>query len=260
MFSRFFNTNRSGRSFGKNRVVVVAVAAAVTAMAGITMAAGKTSSKIIYRDNFTGSKKLGTLNGSKPTVDNGPSATWIAPTSKHSGWSAGGYFNANTPRVGRSTAMLKFTPKPGHIYTLSATVSLTKGANSAAYLAIGFLSSVNRYNLTYGWDLKHVHYGFPSASPWALARISDGNATYFTGPGLAGGGGFSIPKNGNLTNNTLTLVLNTKGKTWTYQVYDNGKLGSGDPIALPAKTQITAVGMQGASAVGRVSNFELTSR
>ncbi|MGC9261796.1 MAG: hypothetical protein ACP5I8_17170 [Phycisphaerae bacterium] len=193
-------------------------------------------------------------------MDNVPSAKWTASSSSKYGWSAGGYFNANTVNVGRATAQLKFKPHAGHIYTLSTTVSLTKGANTAAYLSIGFLSGANPYNLTYGWDQKRVHYGYPSASPWALVRISDNNGTYFTGPGLANSGGFSIPGSGNLTNNTIELVLNTTAKTWTYRVYDNGKIESGPPIVLPRGTRITAVGMQGASAIGRVSNFELTRR
>ena len=88
----------------------------------------------------------------------------------------------------------------------------------------------------------------------------------FPGPGTAGASGFTITGSGAspLTDNTFSIVLNTTGANtaaspWTFQVYDNNILETSSPIDLPAGTVIDAVGMQGASAVGSVSNFSLTS-
>ncbi|MGC9260930.1 MAG: PEP-CTERM sorting domain-containing protein [Phycisphaerae bacterium] len=254
MFSKVSPMDRGGRiSSLAGKAAIVPVAAGALAMLGLALASGTASAAVIYQDSFSGS---GALNGAAPTVDNGSSSTWTAATQ----WADSGYFNANTDGTGRATAQLGFTPQANNIYTLSATVSLTSGANNAAYLSIGFLSDANSGNLTDGWDQNPPPSGQPSAAPWALVTILDNSGTYFTGPGTANAAGFSIPGSGDLTNNTIALVLNTTSSTWTYQVYDNGTLESGsNPIALPNGTSITAVGMQGASAIGTVSNFELSS-
>lgn len=225
---------------------------AIGAMTMLGMAASTASAGIIYQDSFGGT---GALNGATPTVDNGSSATWTAATQ----WSDSGYFNANTQGAGRATAQLGFTPTTGNVYTLSATVSLTSGANPAAYLSLGFLSTSSSTALNNGWDSPTPT--DPIAAPWVLVTIGDNAGTIYTGPGTqVNGTGFTTGQTGDLTNDTFELVLNTTAPTWTYQVYNEGTLVSGaNPIQLPAGTTINYVGMQGASAIGTVSNFELSS-
>ena len=93
-----FSLSRSGMGG------IVPVAAGAIAMVGMALAAGNATAGTIYQDNFSGSSTLGTLNGSAPTIDNGPSAAWTAPSSSSYGWAADGDFNANTSSVGRATA------------------------------------------------------------------------------------------------------------------------------------------------------------
>jgi hypothetical protein len=280
--SHRFNTKQKEAFMFSNRTSITrgcSLAAGVLAMAGMALASSTASAAVIYQDSFTGTGGMGTLNGTSVTVgpnasnyvSGPPSSTWLATSSSSYGWADSGYFNGNaTDYPGRVTAQLNFTPLSGYIYTLSATVSLTSGANPYAYLALGFLSNATSSNLTYGWDVNSPSGSDPSASPWALVRIgavatSTTSAispalTYFTGPGLAGSAGSNLSYSAPLTDNTLELVLNTTSTTWTYQVYDNGNLESGsNPISLPSGTTITAVGMQGASAIGNVSNFELAT-
>jgi hypothetical protein len=246
----------------------------VLAMAGIALASSIASAAVIYQGNFTGTGGMGSLNGTSVTV--GPNAsnyvsgslssTWLATSSSSYGWSDSGYFNDSANNPGRATAQLNFTPLSGDIYTLSATVSLTNGANTAAYLSIGFLSNANSSNLTAGWDNLNVTSGEVSASPWVLVTWEDDSGTIYTGPGREINGiGFSTGQSGALTNDSFSLVLNTTGANtsnspWTYQVYNNNTLVSGStPIDLPAGTVINEVGMQAASATGTVSSFELAT-
>jgi hypothetical protein len=261
MFPKSFTMDLGGQiSFHIGKVALVPMAAGMLAVMGMAFVSSTASAAVIYQDSFSGSSTLGSLNGATPTTDNGSSSVWTAATQ----WADSGYFNGNTDGSGRVTAQLNFTPQANNIYTLSATVSLTSGANPAAYLALGFLSNATSSNLTSGWDVKSPSGSEPSASPWALVRIGSSNTppniTYFTGPGLADSAGSNLSDTAPLTDNTLELVLNTTSATWTYQVYDNGTLESGtNPISLPSGTTITAVGMQGASVIGKVSNFELAT-
>ncbi|MDA8378783.1 MAG: PEP-CTERM sorting domain-containing protein [Planctomycetia bacterium] len=249
------------------------LAAGVLAMAGMALASSTASAAVIYQGNFTGTEGMGSLNGTSVTV--GPNAsnyvsgslssTWLATSSSSYGWSDSGYFNDSANNPGRATAQLNFTPLSGDIYTLSATVSLTNGANTAAYLSIGFLSNANSSNLTAGWDNGNVTSGDVSASPWVLVTWENDAGTYFTGPGTKNAAGFSTGQSGALTNDNFEIVLNTTGadtsnSPWTYQIYNNNTLVSGsNPIDLPAGTVINEVGMQAASATGTVSSFELAT-
>ncbi|MDA8376984.1 MAG: hypothetical protein M0Z50_07990 [Planctomycetia bacterium] len=233
----------------------VALAAVSAASMSRSMKSGRIH--IIYQDHFTGSSKPGTLNGARPTVNNGPGKKWTAGRN----WSASGFINANGAD-GRDTAFLRFTPKRGEIYTLSVTMSLVKGANRAAYIAVGFLKNVHASNVYTGWDTRYFSASTPVALPWALARLN-GNVTTFEGPGIGGTiGGYQIPhSNGKtLTKNVLSIQLNTSKPKWTYQVFDNGVAVMQPSTLLVHRPVITAAGMQGASIVGTVSNFSLTAQ
>ena len=246
-----------GNSCGSCRIAKAAgVPTVLGALALLGMTAGPASAGVIYRDSFTGSSALGTLNGAAPTV--GPAgATWTASSSTTIGWADSGYSDSGYPNQAPS-AYLPFTPAGGQIYTLTASLDVLASTDSGfpqdySNMNLGFVTapsvsgSTNNYN-------NH------GASPWLQSDLAGTGGTFFTGPGVVGGQNFSNTSGVN----TYSIVLNTGSSAWTYQVFQsnssvtNKLVGSG-AFTSTTDPAIVAVGLQNSLAMGQVSNFELTS-
>jgi hypothetical protein len=221
---------------------LAAAALAVVAFAGLS---GTASASIIYQDSFTG----GTVNldGTAPSVDHGTSTVWTAGGTNGPGNGAGAGVgwqdNGSTSFTGNSGgAYLSFTPSSGNIYTLTAGIDPTSGN----WLAIGFVKSPNTTNPVYG----------SSAYAWALITPSSGGGVFYPGPDLTNNGvGFTSTSGVN----TVSIVLNTKAATWTYQAFNNANPVMPSPVAFSTNPTITAVELGNSDATGTFSNFELSA-
>lgn len=214
-------------------------------LAGLALAAGRGPAHVIYQENFKGAATA-PLDGTRPTVDHGKSAKWTAgstagPGHGHGtgvGWQA----NGGTSLSGNSGgAYLSFTPSSGNIYTLTAKLDPTAGN----WLGLGFVKSPNTINPVNG----------SGAYAWAILSTG-GGGQIFTGPDTSNPNGGFTGKSGA---NTVSIVLNTTAKQWTYRIYDNGKAVT--PVVIfKANPVITAVGLGNSNATGSVRDFELSVR
>jgi hypothetical protein len=226
-------------------VVILANIFGAALPAALVLATGQVSTHVIYQDNFKGTATT-TLDGVAPTEDHGKSAKWTAgstagPGHGHGtgvGWQA----NGSTSLQGNSGgAYLSFTPVNGNIYTLTARIDPIKGN----WLGLGFVKRPNTTNPLNG----------SGAYAWAIIGPS-GGGQIFTGPDTSNPNGGFTGKSGA---NTISIVLNTTAKKWTYRVYDNGKTVT--PIVIfKTNPVITAVGLGNSDAKGMVSDFELSTR
>ena len=231
-------SNRSSVSRGSS---LAAAALAVTAFVAL---AGTASASIIYQDNFSG---LATtpLDGAAPTVDHGTSTVWTAGGTNGPGNGAGAGVgwqdNGSTSFSGNSGgAYLSFTPSSGNIYTLTAKLDPTAGN----WLGLGFVKSPNTISPVNG----------SGAYAWAIVSPG-GGGQIFTGPDTTNpNGGFT----GKPGANTVSIMLNTTAKQWTYRIYDNGKAVT-PVVVFKTNPAITAVGLGNSGATGTVGDFELSA-
>ncbi len=233
---------------------------AVGAMALAGLMAGTASASTIYSDNFSGSATANSLNGTAPTVDNGPSSTWtVGSTSGYTGFAANGSSDASPNGL---IAYLQFTPVSGEIYTLSAGLDLVNPLTTTnSWMALGFMEGLN----------GNSRFDQPSSygSPWALiyqpSPQSNGTTnvgTIWAGPGTVGGVNFTTtPGNDGTGVQDMSIVLNTMSSAWTYQVYDNGyALSTVNSGTFPdGNPTILGVGLDNTGVVGSFSNFSLTA-
>ena len=218
-----------------------------TALAAFSALPCAVSATTIYQDNFRGSKTAA-LNGTAPTIDNGPSGTtWTADSS----WSDSGY-STNGNRV---SAYLPFTPSNGHIYDLSAGLNLVgEGINSGSpdanyWVALGFLTALSTNT---GWDSS-------GASPWVMSRYNASGAAALSGPGFNGVTWLSDTTGVN----TWSIVLDTMSSAWTYKVYETNSAATDSLVASGAFSSnpaISAVGIQNGYGDAQVSDFSLTDQ
>ena len=240
MFPKSFPISR-GCHISSLTAKALLAGAVLTAFAGLAVGPAS-ASNIIYQDSFTGSSTT-PLNGAAPTV--GPAGvTWTADPA----WNADGSMGAN---AGWDDAYLPFAPTSGQIYTLSEGISVTAGAagTNAEYDWMGLVFSqsgaLGQAPFTNGGPL--INSGVPN-TPGA------NQITTYSAPGGVGGAAYNYQGTGV---QNLQMTLNTAGANWAVQFSDNGTLlGSYTYASQPT---IADVGFGTLSAIGQVSNFELTS-
>ena len=227
-----------------------AIGMAMLGMACSASSVGMVSAATIYHDNFTGAAAT-PLNGSAPGV--GPAGVK---------WTAGlGWYDSGTQSssgAGNSNAYLPCTVTAGHVYTLSAGLN-PKNA-PGGWFGLGFISSTPPTGTTY-WFAGSGG-GYLNAGPWLLVTGTRGDTTgnegqYNPGPGHSGGYTSFATTTGV---QSVSIVLNTTGAHWTFQVFDQNKAVS--PIVTFASNPVivgVALGDNGNPiANGKVSNFSLT--
>jgi hypothetical protein len=231
---------------------------------GVALCASSARAAIIISDPLTGS---GALNGSAPAVDTyNPTDTWSAyngtttsyfnRTSSGTAMTATGiqYIDGSAAGASPAVAELNFTPTPGSIYTLTATITPSGGT---PWLPFGFASeynTVNTYNGANGTD-----------GPWLLLRTTSGSGQnsddlqVFPTATSSGQSISSGANSGTLNPETVSIVLDTTQTDWVASWYINGSQ-AGTSYTYTTNPTINAVffGEYNAS-YGSVSNFSLTA-
>jgi hypothetical protein len=190
---------------------------------------------VIYLHHFAGPKNKG-LNGQAPKIRPDKSA-W-----KSAGWKADGTIEGKN---NSASAWLPFTPKKGHVYTLSLEVHPDKAKDQSDWFFLGFCASDNT-----GLVMGHK----PLAWMITRARRGAGAGQSFLGPEAAREGNHDV-HNGPVK---LKILLDTRPNPWTVQWFVKDKSVRG-PDSFPGPTIIRQVGFgKYNSAGGRVAHFQLT--
>ena len=174
---------------------------------------------IIYSNSFSGGQV--TVNQTAPTVANSilggsSGATWACTFTNNAGTAtvfANGAIDTNP-----SCALLPFTPQPGCVYFMTA--SLTIPSSMLNWVAMGFAQFAAQTNNATGIFSRFTD-NPPGGYAWMGMRAN-------TAQGVYGGRGTASPL-GNTTvipdgTNNLTIILNTVGARWMLSAYLGGTI------------------------------------
>jgi len=156
--------------------------------------------------------------------------------------------------AGGNIEYLTFTPQSGVVYQLSATLTNTfVSGDTDNWVTFGFIT--NTGSTIYGGG----------GAPWILLK-SSGAVEAYGGPGTLGGNKTASTGNGILTNNTMTITLDTTTTLWTYQfsylATDGTTLLTSATTTYATNPTITAVGIasyNSPTGTRTVDNFTLTA-
>lgn len=196
---------------------------------------------VIYQDTFT--LNAGDLAGRPVETGLETNTLWIGSTD---GFSV--QFEGAVIATGPKTALLPFTPEPNRIYTLSADITVF-GADGWA--ALGFVATDDSVTGSqYFFSLQD----YPA--PW-LNLKPDGTLPTFAGPGT----GERIAFDGNSSDATLQIILNTYSNEWVATYTLNGTALRTN-VYSGALTNINYVGFGSSddSCTITVDNFRLTEK
>ena len=117
--------------------------------------------------------------------------------------------------------LLPFTPLPGYLYTLTASLTFTNYPGN--WIGLGFAQN-DPVNLPVGYG-RFADSGDsgPTGYNWLILTESSGSVAYFTGPvanspSIYSGTGFT----GGPQTLTVEVILNTSNTLWTETAYVNG--------------------------------------
>jgi len=179
------------------------------------------------------------ISGTAPTVAN----NYAGGTSSATWNDALGINNTNALLANGTNSttqgdswILPFTPLPGYLYTLTA--SLTFFGNPGSWVGLGFAQN-NQINVSAGRFADNPINGYD----FMILTESSGNVQYFTGPKgntpqIYNGIGFT----GGPQTLAVEVILNTTGSLWTETAYVNG-VQMGNPSTYTNNPPIGAVGL-----------------
>jgi hypothetical protein len=179
---------------------------------------------IIYSNSFNGTAV--TLNGTAPTMANSllggcGAAKWICTTTN--GVSATVYGNGTIDTT-PGCALLPFTPQPGCVYIMSASVTLPSGMPN--WVAMGFTQSAIQTNNAAGNYCRFTD-SPPGGYAWMGIRAN-------TIQGVYGGRGTASSVLNMTTipagTTNLTIILNTVGSQWVLSAYLGGTIAGTNVI------------------------------
>lgn len=185
------------------------------AVAGLALLSGPIHGATIFNETFSDGSVAtpSALNGSTPDQTTG-GAKWVA-----SDWVE----NGSTGTIGTindgnedDSAFLAFTPLAGNVYTLSATMTVPTGGNTAGWVALGFAAT----NTTTG------SFWANGTAPWLLWRPANAtNANQvvtWLGPGTSTTTPTNSASEGAYTGTqTFSIVLDTTATAWTTEWFIN---------------------------------------
>jgi hypothetical protein len=197
----------------------------------------------VYQDSFS---RMELLNGSTPGPVDTSNATWTAFSELFTDGSEISLTNGSSAD-GYNNAFLPFTPRVGHVYTLSVDIKGITGGG--AWLAMGYAQSSASSN----------YFGAASIGMgWLLQRADNSEMQVFDGPGTANGYGGYSGGNSN-TFNTYKIILDTTTGNahsgWTITYVENGAKLRQDVYG--TNPSIAYVGVGGDGATGRFRDFRL---
>lgn len=180
--------------------------------------------QIIYSNFFNGGGV--TVNGTAPTAANNlaggiNSAQWICTYTNSGPASSNGTVLANgTIATDPGCALLPFTPQPGNVYFMTA--SLTVPASMANWVAMGFTQLATQTNNAGGTYSRFTD-NPPNGYAWVDVATGGGDQL-FGGPRTSVGATPTINALPSAGTYTLQVVLNTVGAQWTVSAYVNGTI------------------------------------
>ena len=178
---------------------------------------------IIYSNSFSGGAV--TVNGTAPTIANSlaggfGSASWICTYTNSGADSANGTVLADgTIATDPGCALLPFTPQPGEVYFMTA--SLTVPASMANWVAMGFTQLSTQTNNAAGGIYSRYSDSPPIGYAWMDLKTGMGDQLFGGGRGSIAATPTvdALPAAGTYT---LQIVLNTAGAHWTVSAFVNG--------------------------------------
>lgn len=173
---------------------------------------------IIYSNSFNGAEV--TLNGNAPTTANTllgglSTAKWICTTTN--GVSATVYANGAID-TNPGCALLPFTPQPGCVYFMNASVTVPSGMPN--WVAMGFTQTAIQTNNAAGNYCRFTD-NPPGGYAWMGIRANTAQGVY-AGRGTGSSLGNSTVVPAGTTN--VTIVLNTVGAQWVVSAYLGGSI------------------------------------
>jgi hypothetical protein len=210
------------------------------AIAAVVMTVASARADVIYADDFSGSTNA-TLNGTTPDVT--PGETWTAGEQ----YKADGSF-VTTNSGGAMT--LPFTPEPGEVYSLDATVDVASGASWACF---GYGTTQPTTGYAAFWSkTRAAHFIRVGPGQW-VGRNGTGN----------GGSWTTLASETGLVD--VRIVLDTTGGSDNWKVTWYAKLPASDSYAevyatLEVMTEdISSVGFGANGNAGSVTRFQLST-
>lgn len=173
---------------------------------------------ILYSNAFNGAPV--TIDGTAPTTANSflggsSDAKWICTTTNgvNATVYAGGTIDTNA-----GCALLPFTPQPGCVYFMNASVTVPLGMPN--WIAMGFTQSATQTNNAAGNYCRFTD-NPPGGYAWMGIRANTAQGVYAgRGTGSSLGNATVIPAG---TTN-VTIVLNTVGSQWMVSAYLGGTI------------------------------------
>lgn len=178
--------------------------------------------QIIYSNSFTGGAV--TLNGTTPTVANSlfggmSGANWICTYTNNTPLPTNGTVLANgTIATNPGCAILPFTPQPGCVYFMTASLTMPTGMPN--WVAMGFTQQAIQTNNQNGIYSRFTD-NPPGGYAWMGIRAGTAQGMY-GGRGTASSLGNTTVLPSGTTN--LTIILNTVGAQWTVSAYLGGTI------------------------------------
>lgn len=173
---------------------------------------------IIYSNSFNGSAM--TVNGTAPTTANSllggsSTANWICTTTN--GVNATVY-GTGTIDTNAGCALLPFTPQPGCVYFMDASITLPSGMPN--WIAMGFTQLATQTNNAAGSYCRFTD-NPPGGYAWMGIRANTAQGVYAgRGTGSSLGNTTIIPA----ATTNLIIVLNTVGPQWMLSAYLGGTI------------------------------------
>ncbi len=234
-------------NLSKYQVVITNSYGAVTSsVSTVTLLGVVQVTNTVYQDTFGRSEAVA---GSTPSPVDTSNNVWTAWNLLNTDGAEIALTNVNPVGGIYPNAFLPFTPKVGHIYTLSVNIDPLTGGNQ--WLALG-------YALT---PITNNYYAAANCGAgWLLERGNDTQAQLFLGPGT-GNKLINLAEPGNVgAFRTYSIVLNTTtgsaSSGWTVTYYTNGvQVAQGVFSPNPA---IEYVGCGADDATGYFQDFMLT--
>jgi len=180
------------------------------------------NAQIIYSNAFNGAAV--NIDGTAPNMANDfaggtSSATWHDALGVNDTNAV--YANGDVGTGQPDSWTLPFTPKPGYVYTLTA--SLTFSGNPGNWVGLGFAQR-HSHNVPVGYGrFSDSSNGGPNGYDWIILTEANGNVQYFAGPNngtqLISQNGFFTPGPGT---HTVKVILDTTGTQWAMASYLDG--------------------------------------
>ncbi|HXI71748.1 MAG TPA: hypothetical protein VNN22_15440, partial [Verrucomicrobiae bacterium] len=183
---------------------------------------------LIYSNFFNG--PVQTLNKTAPSKANTllggvSNAKWICTYTNNVPDPTNGTILQNgTIATNGGCALLPFTPQPGCVYFMTASIALPSGMPN--WVAMGFAQSAPQTNMATGISVRFTD-NPPGGYAWMGIRANTAQGVY-GGRGTGSSLGNTIVIPAGTTN--LTIVLNTIAPIWTVSAYLGGTIAGADVV------------------------------